>query len=195
MLCAYQWFPGRFVGVHGVFPLQCFEPVVEAVHQVVSVLQLDELEGLLTANTHYHRIGQRVGALGLLYRQHLVTQRTSGDRFNIQLCSIYCPPSACRSGFPLGLPSPAFLFPTLGCWGVSTYCGTCFLHPPPLNPSHSDRFPTDLDWVGPIITIYVIWGRFNTMTIQGELYRSAVGTFFWDTTQTAAAYMSHIWLL
>ena len=73
MLCTYQWFPGRFVGIHGVFPLQRSEPVVEADHQVVSVLQLDELEGLLTSNAHYHRVEQRAGALGLLYRQHLVT--------------------------------------------------------------------------------------------------------------------------
>lgn len=53
----YQGFPGGFVGEHGVLPLQRFELAVEAVHQVISVLQLDELKGLFTANAHDHRVG------------------------------------------------------------------------------------------------------------------------------------------
>lgn len=60
---------------HGAFPLQSSESGVQALNQLVSVLQLDQLEGLLSPNTHYDGVGEQSGALCLFYGQHLKRQR------------------------------------------------------------------------------------------------------------------------
>lgn len=57
---------------HGLFPLHRSQPAVQALHQLVSVLQLDQLEGLLGPNAHYDGVGQQAGALCFLYGQHLM---------------------------------------------------------------------------------------------------------------------------
>lgn len=56
---------------HGAPPLHGAQPHVEAVHQLVPVLQLDQLEGLLGAQADDDGVGQQVGALRLLDGQHL----------------------------------------------------------------------------------------------------------------------------
>lgn len=48
---------------------------VEALHQLVPVLQLNQLEGLLGPEAHNDGVGERDGALRLLYGQHLSTER------------------------------------------------------------------------------------------------------------------------
>lgn len=56
---------------HGAPPMHGAQPHVEAVHQLVPVLQLDQLEGLLGAQADDDGVGQQVGALRLLDGQHL----------------------------------------------------------------------------------------------------------------------------
>lgn len=57
---------------HGLFPLYRSQSGVQALHQLVSVLQLDQLEGLLSPNTHYDGVGKQAGALRFFYGQHLM---------------------------------------------------------------------------------------------------------------------------
>lgn len=56
---------------HGAPPLHGAQPHVEALHQLLAVLQLDQLEGLLGAHADDDRVGQQIGALRLLDGQHL----------------------------------------------------------------------------------------------------------------------------
>lgn len=56
---------------HGLFPLQSSESGVQPLDQLVSVLQLDQLEGLLGPNAHYDGVGKQAGALRFFYGQHL----------------------------------------------------------------------------------------------------------------------------
>lgn len=57
---------------HGVFPLQSSESGVQSFHQLVSVLQLDQLESLLSPNTHYDGVWKQAGAFCFFYGQHLM---------------------------------------------------------------------------------------------------------------------------
>lgn len=59
---------------HGPFPLQRSKSGVHVLNQLVSVVQLNQLEGLFSPNTHYDRVGQRAGAVCFLYGQNLVTK-------------------------------------------------------------------------------------------------------------------------
>lgn len=59
---------------HGLFPLQRSESGVQVLDQLVSVLQLDQLEGLLRPNAHYDGVGKEAGAFCFLYGQHLTTK-------------------------------------------------------------------------------------------------------------------------
>jgi len=70
---AYHTPPAIFLSAeHGLFPLQSSKSGVHALHQLVSVLQLYQLEGLFSPNAHYYRVGKRAGALCFLYGQHLM---------------------------------------------------------------------------------------------------------------------------
>lgn len=69
---------------HGLFPVHRSESGVQALHQLVSVLQLNQLEGLLSPNTHYDGVGKQSGALRLFYGQHLM-RRSRRQGFNTQL--------------------------------------------------------------------------------------------------------------
>ena len=64
---------------HGLFPLQRPQPGVQVLHQLVSVRQLDQLEGLLRPDAHDDGVGQQAGALSFLYGQHLRRQYTVGQ--------------------------------------------------------------------------------------------------------------------
>lgn len=57
------------------------EAGVEAVHQLVTVLQLDQLERLLGPHAHDDRVGKRAGALRLLDGQHLSSGGGGGVRW------------------------------------------------------------------------------------------------------------------
>lgn len=59
---------------HGQFPLQSSEPGVHALHQLVPVLQVDQLEGLFSPNAYDYRVGKVGGALCLFYGQNLKKQ-------------------------------------------------------------------------------------------------------------------------
>lgn len=64
--------PAAFLAAErGAPPLHGAQPHVETVHQLLSVLQLDQLEGLLGAHADDDRVGQQVGALRLLNGQNL----------------------------------------------------------------------------------------------------------------------------
>lgn len=63
------------VAEHGLFPLQSSQSAVQVLDQLVSVLQLDQLEGLLSPNAHYDRVGKQAGALRFFYGQHLRRKR------------------------------------------------------------------------------------------------------------------------
>lgn len=64
---------------HGVFPLQSSKSGVQSLDQLVSVLQLDQLESLLSPNTHYDGVGKQAGAFRFFYGQNLMREwkRTS----------------------------------------------------------------------------------------------------------------------
>lgn len=55
------------------------EAGIEALHQLVPVLQLDQLEGLLGPDAHDDGVGKRGGALRFLYGYHLITERSRGQ--------------------------------------------------------------------------------------------------------------------
>lgn len=55
------------IAKHGLFPVDSSESAVEAVHQLLPVLQLDQLEGLFAAHADYDGVGKRAGALRFLY--------------------------------------------------------------------------------------------------------------------------------
>lgn len=59
---------------HGAPPLHGAQPHVEALHQLLSVLQLNQLEGLLGAHADDDGVGHQVGALRLLDGQHLAAR-------------------------------------------------------------------------------------------------------------------------
>lgn len=59
---------------HGVLPLQSSESGVQILHQLVSVVQLDQLECLLRPNTHYDGVGKQGGAFCFFYGQHLMRE-------------------------------------------------------------------------------------------------------------------------
>lgn len=77
---------------HGAPPLHGAQAHVEALHQLLPVLQLDELEGLLGAHADDDRVGQQVGALRLFDGQHLwagggvVYQCCSKQWWKVSLC-------------------------------------------------------------------------------------------------------------
>ncbi len=63
------------VAEHGLFPLQSSQSAVQVLDQLVSVLQLDQLEGLLSPNAHDDRVGNQAGTLCFFYGQHLRRKR------------------------------------------------------------------------------------------------------------------------